>query len=77
MTLGNQAGLLTVSGAGAALVALTAWRGLTLTPGCRGRDFNHDCVLWQEEALRHLGETLSQAPPILSGATGRAGAFAP
>ena len=53
----------------------TAWRRLTLTPGCRGRDFNHDCVLWQEEALAHLAETLPQAPPIWSGASERAAAF--
>lgn len=56
---------------------IAAWRGLTLTPGCRGRDFNHDCVLWQEEALRHLEATLKQAPPIWSGATERAAAFDP
>ena len=54
-----------------------AWRGLTLTPGCRGRDFNHDCVLWHEEALRYLGETLAQTPPIWSGATERPAAFVP
>ncbi len=55
----------------------TAWRGLTLTPGCRGRHFNHDCLLWQEDALRHLGETLAQAPPIWSGAAERAPTFTP
>lgn len=56
---------------------VAAWRRLTLTPGCRGRDFNHDCVLRQEEALAHLGETLGVAPPIRSGAVERAPAFRP
>ena len=58
-------------------IRFAAWRGLTLMPGCRGHDFNHDCVLWHEEALRYLGETLAQTPPIWSGATERAAAFVP
>ena len=56
---------------------VSAWRSLTLTPGCRGRYFNHDCVLRQEEALQHLMETLGEAPPIWSGALARAMPFGP
>lgn len=52
-----------------------AWRTLTLTPGCRGSDFNHDCVLWQEEALAHLAETLGRVAPIASGNAARAAPF--
>jgi hypothetical protein len=55
----------------------TAWRGLTVTPGCRGSAFNHNCVLWHEDALDHLEETLTQPPPIWSGAVERAAGFNP
>jgi pimeloyl-ACP methyl ester carboxylesterase len=52
-----------------------AWRALTLTPGCRGRDFNHDCVLWQEDALVHLRATLGERSPLASGTAERAAPF--